>query len=208
VEKQDLLPFEEAKLYGHNATHALAAYLAALRGLERIADLRRAPGLLEFIRAAFLEESGEALIRKHGGSDPLFTPAGYAEYARDLLVRMTNPHLLDSVERVARDPQRKLGWDDRLVGTMRLALQQGVVPHRYALGTAAALATLEPSFLNTEISARDLLVPIWGEELAGTPIADKALQLVDQAKCRLRKWRDSGFPDLKGVGDPRRDRST
>ena len=78
VEKQDLLPFEEAKLYGHNATHALAAYLAALRGLGRMADLRCAPDLLDFIRAAFLEESGEALIRKHGGSDPFFTPEGYA----------------------------------------------------------------------------------------------------------------------------------
>jgi mannitol-1-phosphate/altronate dehydrogenase len=32
-EKPDLLPFEEAKLFGHNATHALAAYLAALAGV-------------------------------------------------------------------------------------------------------------------------------------------------------------------------------
>ena len=43
VEKEDLLPFEEAKLYGHNATHALAAYLGSLRGLGRIADLRQDP---------------------------------------------------------------------------------------------------------------------------------------------------------------------
>jgi hypothetical protein len=89
---------------------------------------------------------------------------------------------------------------------MRLALQQGVVPHRYAFGTAAALATLEPSFLNTEISARELLTPIWGKELAETPVADKALQLIDKAKCRLRKWRDSGFPDLEGSGNPGRER--
>ena len=34
LEKDDLLPFEEAKLYGHNATHALAAYLCSLRGLR------------------------------------------------------------------------------------------------------------------------------------------------------------------------------
>ena len=73
-------------------------------------------------------ESGEALIRKHAGKDRLFTPEGYREYALDLLERMTNPYLQDSVERVGRDPQRKLGWDDRLVGTLRLALQQNVVP--------------------------------------------------------------------------------
>ena len=71
VEKEDLLPFEEAKLYGHNATHALAAYLCSLRGLERIADLRQTPDLLGFIRAAFLEESGEALDSQTCRQGPL-----------------------------------------------------------------------------------------------------------------------------------------
>ena len=196
VEKEDLLPFEEAKLYGHNATHALAAYLGSLRGLERIADLRQTPDLLSFIRAAFLEESGEALIRKHAGKDRLFTPDGYREYADDLLKRMTNPHLQDSVERVGRDPQRKLGWDDRLVGTLRLALQQNLVPRRYALGTAAALATLEPSFLKTDMPPRALLAPLWGKEVMGTKDAPKVLSLIEEAKHRLTRWCDSGFQEI------------
>jgi mannitol-1-phosphate 5-dehydrogenase len=196
VEKEDLLPFEEAKLYGHNATHALAAYLGSLRGLDRIADLRQTPELLEFIRAAFLEESGVALIRKHAGKDRLFTPAGYREYADDLLARMTNPHLQDSVERVGRDPQRKLGWDDRLVGTLRLALQQNVVPRRYAMGTAAALATLDPAFLKTDTPARDLLAPIWGNGEVETKDAQEVLRLIDDAKLRLRRWCDSGFKPI------------
>ncbi len=172
VEKEDLLPFEEAKLYGHNATHALAAYLGALRGLGLIADLRQSPDLMAFIRAAFLEESGEALVRKHGGKDRLFTPDGYREYADDLLARMTNPYLGDRVERVGRDPYRKLGWDDRLVGTLRLALQQDVLPRRYAVGAAAALATLEPAFLKSNMSARDLLAPLWGSEAMATKMAE------------------------------------
>ena len=199
-EKEDLLPFEEAKLYGHNATHALAAYLCSLRGLERIADLRQNPDLLAFIRAAFLEESGEALIRKHAGKDRLFTPAGYREYADDLLERMTNLYLRDSVERVGRDPHRKLGWDDRLVGTVRVALQQQIVPRRYALGTAAALARLEPSFLETDLTARDVLAPIWGDVMINSPEAPQVLRLIDEAKPRLKRWRDSGYQasiDLK-----------
>ena len=198
VEREDLLPFEEAKLYGHNATHALAAYLGALRGLELIADLRQTPDLLGFIRAAFLEESGEALIRKHAGKDRLFTPQGYREYADDLLARMTNPHLQDSVERVGRDPRRKLGWDDRLVGTLRLALQQDVVPRRYALGTAAALATLDPSFLQTDMPARDLLAPIWGHEAVETKDAQQVLRLIEEAKRSLKRWCDSGFQKISG----------
>jgi mannitol-1-phosphate 5-dehydrogenase len=196
VEKEDLLPFEEAKLYGHNATHALAAYLASLRGLGRIADLRQTPDLLGFIRAAFLEESGESLIRKHAGKDRLFTPEGYREYADDLLARMTNPHLQDSVERVGRDPHRKLGWDDRLVGTLRLALQQNVVPRRYALGAAAALATLDPSFLQTDMPACALLAPLWGNETVETKEAQEVLRLIEDAKHRLKQWRDSGFREI------------
>ncbi len=196
VEKEDLLPFEEAKLYGHNATHALAAYLCSMRGLGLIADLRHSPDLLAFIRAAFLDESGAALVRKHGGKDRLFTPDGYREYADDLLERMTNPYLGDSVERVGRDPHRKLGWDDRLVGTLRLALQQSVVPRRYAVGTSAALATLEPTFLKTDLPARVLLAPIWGNEAMKTEDAEDVLNLIEDGKLRLKQWRDSGFSNL------------
>jgi mannitol-1-phosphate 5-dehydrogenase len=199
VEKKNLLPFEEAKLYGHNATHALAAYMCALRGLERIADLRQTPDLMKFMRAAFLNESGEALIRKHAGEDRLFTCDGYREFADDLLERMTNPHLQDSVERVGRDPQRKLGWDDRLVGTMRVALEQDVVPQRYALVAAAALAKLDPAYLQSDLPARDLLAPIWGGPAMETREARNVLGLIDKAKPRLKKWCDSGFQTLGGL---------
>jgi mannitol-1-phosphate 5-dehydrogenase len=143
VEKPDLLPFEEAKLYGHNAAHALGAYLGMVRGVALIADMRHVPGAVEFMRRAFIEESGAALIRKHAGVDLLFTPDGFRAYADDLLERMFNPHLGDTVERVGRDPSRKLGWEDRLIGTMRLALSQGIEPRCYALGAAAALWAID-----------------------------------------------------------------
>ena len=40
-EKDDLLPFEEAKLYGHNAVHALLGYLATAPRLRRDEQDRR-----------------------------------------------------------------------------------------------------------------------------------------------------------------------
>ena len=197
VEKEDLLPFEEAKLYGHNATHALAAYLCSMRGFQYITDLRRDPDLLGFIRDAFLKESGEALIRKYAGKDRLFTPEGFREYALDLLERMTNTYLHDSVERVGRDPHRKLGWDDRLVGTLRVALHQHVVPRRYALGAAAAAATLEPAFLQAGMPVVDLMAPIWGCEVMKTTEAREVVSLIEDARPRLKRWRDSGFQGLR-----------
>jgi mannitol-1-phosphate 5-dehydrogenase len=198
-EKDDLLPFEEAKLYGHNATHALAAYVGAMRGLELIADLSKHPDIFAFLRAAFIQESGEALVRKHAGKDPLFTHTGYREYARDLLARMVNPFLHDSVERVGRDPQRKLEWDDRLVGTLRVALRQGIYPSRYAFGTAAALAVLDRKTLETNTPLATWLVPLWQMASPDKQEEEGVLDLIEEGRKRLQRWRATGFQDLEGL---------
>lgn len=142
-EQDDLMPFEEAKLYGHNAIHGLMSYLAGLRGLRVMSEAGRDPLIMALCREAFLHECGETLMRRHADlGDPLFTREGWDEYASGLLLRMTNPFLNDLVERVGRDPIRKLGLDDRLFGTMNLALQYGVRPTRLALGAAAAIVRL------------------------------------------------------------------
>ena len=163
IEKDDLLPFEEAKLYGHNAIHALLGYLADLRGLATMAEAGQDAALMHIARAAFLEESGAALCRRHQGlHDALFTPEGYRAYAEDLLERMIRPNLNDRVSRVIRDHVRKLGYDDRLYGTMRLALQQGIRPVNLARGSAAAILSLirhpaqTPAGLSLPASAGDL----------------------------------------------------
>jgi len=200
-EKEDLRPFEEAKLYGHNATHALAAYVGALLGARRIAELDSIPGALEFLRAAFIQESGETLIRKHAGVDPLFTPDGYEYYADDLLDRMISPFLLDTVERVGRDPSRKLGWNDRLVGTIREALKQGVEPRRYAFGAAAALAMLDPSSLDQDFPARETLEPIWSESSTTDGEKSAVLDRIEAGLERIRTWLHTGSNDPKRLLD-------
>lgn len=141
-EKPDLLPFEEAKLYGHNAVHALLGYRAHQLGCRFMSELTADRALVRWGREAFLEEAGPGLLARHAGFDPLFAPAGFAAYADDLLERMTNPFLRDSVARIIRDPRRKLGWNDRLVGPIRLALDAGVTPRRFARAAAAAFALL------------------------------------------------------------------
>jgi mannitol-1-phosphate 5-dehydrogenase len=198
-EKHDLLPFEEAKLYGHNATHALAAYVGAMRGVQYIRDLGQMPDMLSFLRAAFIQESGETLIRKHAGVDSLFTQEGYREYADDLLARMINPYLRDTVERVGRAAERKLGWEDRLVGTMRVALQQGVQPLRYALGAAAALAVLDRSTLEQDAAVAEILDPLWGPIVAEEGEKEAVLRLIQEGRRRLRQWCEAGFQDLEGL---------
>lgn len=67
VEKPDLFPFEEAKLYGHNAVHALIGYLIQRRHLRFMSEAAGDARLMAFAREAFLEESGPALIARHRG---------------------------------------------------------------------------------------------------------------------------------------------
>ena len=132
-------------------------------------------------REAFLEESGAALIARYHGLDPLFTATGYQAYADDLLARMTNPYLRDRTERVIRDTPRKLSWDDRLVGTMRLALDAGVTPHRLALGAAAALETL-PSPQGTA----DALNALWPVPDQPPGRKSQLIHLITEAQAKLK----------------------
>ena len=99
--------------------------------------------MMEFAKEAFLTESGIGLRSKYAETnDELFTEEGFKVYAEDLLTRMVNPFLRDPVERVTRDPARKLGWNDRLIGSMLLAAEAGGVPTRLARGASIALNLL------------------------------------------------------------------
>ncbi len=166
-------------------------------GVKYMADVPKESGVLAYARKAFLEESGGALICKYLDSDPLFTSDGYRDYADDLLIRMTNPYLKDAIERVTRDTERKLGWGDRLIGTMRLALDQGIQPHRYALGAAAALVTLDSEVLKDPSRVDAILGNIWAGILIEEEERREIYRLVKAAMFLLRNWKDKRFPALE-----------
>jgi mannitol-1-phosphate 5-dehydrogenase len=169
VEKDNLLPFEEAKLYGHNAIHALIGYLADRSGLATMAEAGHHAEIMRIARASFIDESGAALIRRHAAlSDPLFTRDGYRDYADDLLGRMIRPNLNDLVSRVIRDPVRKLGYDDRFFGTMRLVLDQGIEPANLAIGAAAAALSL---LTHRDMANTTLPLPAPGQGFNETSLA-------------------------------------
>ena len=157
IVKKDLYPFEEAKLYGHNAIHFALALMGKQKGALNMSDLANDKPLIAFARSAFIEECGEALCSKWSGKDDLFTKDGFELYADDLLARMTNPFLNDSTERITRDLPRKLSWDDRVVGTMRLAISQGVVPAKIA--ECAKIAANELFGDNSDLRAK--FAEIW-----------------------------------------------
>lgn len=181
TEKSDLLPFEEAKLFGHNAIHALMGFLGADKGAASMAELKADDEIMAVARAAFIDESGAALIAKHGPlGDELFTPAGFRAYAEDLLERITNPHLDDTIERATRDPLRKLAPGDRLFGAMALCLSHNIEPRNLALGAAAGVKFLR-RHLNIE-AERDFN-RLW--QTQPESLRDSLLPMVSDAMDRL-----------------------
>jgi mannitol-1-phosphate/altronate dehydrogenase len=65
IEKEDLLPFEEAKLFGHNAIHTLLGFIGEARGATSMKQLKKDKDVMQIARSAFLNECGAALVKKH-----------------------------------------------------------------------------------------------------------------------------------------------
>jgi mannitol-1-phosphate 5-dehydrogenase len=125
--------FIRRKLFLHNMSHALTAYLGALKGYTYIWEAAKD----EAIRAkalAALKESSEALHKEYG------VPMEELDaFSADLLFRFENKLLGDTIERVGRDTKRKLSENDRFVGTAKLCLSHGILPANICEGIAAGL---------------------------------------------------------------------
>lgn len=206
-EKTDLLPFEEAKLFGHNAVHAALGFLGTCLGMEIVSELRHHPELIGFLHSMFLDEIGTALCQRHQGVDELFTEAGFRYYAEDLLDRMLNPFLMDAMDRLTRDIDRKLGWEDRLIGSIRVCLSQGVPPKRLAFSVAAAL------FVSAEQKATGLDAALarnyqnWLEQSTSAGEVKSVHEAVRSGAAAFLDWHRTGFDlaFIKGYDTAKRD---
>ncbi len=180
----DVLPYEELKLYGHNAVHFLLGVLAKLKGYSFMSEFRRDPDFRDIGVRALIEETGGWFRKRYAPRGIAeATGPGYRAWAGQLTARIVNPLLHDPVARVIREPERKLGWDDRIVGTMARALGAGIVPKRYALGVAGAL------LLQGTASTS------WGK--AGPArIRTAIMDVTADAFDRLGAWRRSGESSL------------
>lgn len=125
--------FIQRKLFMHNMSHALSAYLGNLRGYEYI---YQAVGDFDIRYCAFraLVSSALAIAKENGvGIEGLI---GHAE---NLLYRFTNTALADTVERVGKDTKRKLGANDRLIGALKLCEKHGIDGTYLCIGIAAGM---------------------------------------------------------------------
>lgn len=126
--KKDLYPFEEAKLYGHNAVHLMMGIMASDVGCTYMSEAVEYPEIMNTIRETLIEDCGKSLCEKYSNVDDFFLMENFSIWANELMERMTSPLLKDSIDRVIRNLDLKMSWDDRIIGTIRLCLAQGVNP--------------------------------------------------------------------------------
>jgi len=120
------------KLFIHNMGHATMAYLGFLNNYTYIWEACRNYSVKLITLRAMLE-LGIAMSRAHGV--PL---EQLIDHAEDLLFRFGNRLLGDTVDRVGRDPVRKLAANDRFIGAANLCLKNGISPVYVSIGAAAA----------------------------------------------------------------------
>ena len=136
VNLKPFAPFEffiKRKLFVHNMSHATCAYLGKLMGYTYTYE-SMANSDIKLICKWALDESIVALSKQYG-----YPLNDLVDHANELLFRFANHRLGDTVARVGKDPIRKLGENDRLVGTLHSCKNNGINPVFVSLGIAAGL---------------------------------------------------------------------
>ncbi|NDL64684.1 mannitol-1-phosphate 5-dehydrogenase [Acerihabitans arboris] len=129
----NLMAFVERKLFTLNTGHAITAYLGQHAGHKTIRDAILDPAIRQVVKGA-MEESGAVLINRYG-----FEAPKHAAYINKILQRFENPYLHDDVERVGRQPLRKLSAGDRLIKPLRGTMEYGLRHDNLLKGIAAAM---------------------------------------------------------------------
>ena len=129
----NLEAYVERKLFTLNTGHATAAYVGKMKGLQTIGDSIADPKVCTLVRAV-MRQSGEGLIKKFG-----FNHEVHYAYIERIIKRFSNPYLRDDVDRVGREPLRKLAPNDRLILPMMTAKSYGLSYDKILLAIGAAL---------------------------------------------------------------------
>ncbi|MBQ9065311.1 MAG: hypothetical protein IJ123_07690 [Blautia sp.] len=125
--------FLERKFYTYNAANGTLSYMGALLGYEILAEAAHDERILDILEGVY-SETAKALCIKYG-----MDLKEQMEFTRGSLAKLQNYVIVDKIERNARDPLRKLGPDDRLVGSARMAASYGIIPENLCTAIAAAL---------------------------------------------------------------------
>ena len=140
-----LMPIEQfsgyltRKLYTYNAASAIIAYIGWWKGYRVFAEAARDKEIHRLI-ADFFIQINIALCRQYG-----FDPEDQENFTASALAKFQNQAISDTIARNARDPFRKLGHSERIIGPAKLIAKYGGNADAMISAAACALAYEDPT---------------------------------------------------------------
>jgi mannitol-1-phosphate 5-dehydrogenase len=122
--KNNIKAWVDRKAFIHNLGHATAAYYGHTLHPEAIYmyEVLDDDKVLRFTREVMLQ-SADILLAAYPDD---FTSKDLEDHIDDLIYRFRNKALQDTIFRVGQDLPRKLGSDDRFMGSIHLAMQNNL----------------------------------------------------------------------------------
>ncbi len=186
---------EKRKIYTYNMIHAVYAYLGKLKNYTMIIDSINNEDI-NFIAKGALDEVSQALQIKFN-----FTKEEMEKWNNEVLINMANPILKDTINRVGKDPIRKLKRDDRLIGPALICREYGIMPYFLSIAIASAFLFYNPEdpasaeitdFLRT-YSIEDALIRYSGLNME--------IDLIYLIKRAFERIKNRGIDNIKGEKD-------
>ena len=110
------------KLLTNNLGHAVLAYAGTPKGYKTTLEAMSDPDIFALLQKT-LAESGRAVCDHWG-----FSQSHMTSHLETLMLRYSNPGLIDELSRLGRDPIRKLGAEERISYPLRLCYQYQIRP--------------------------------------------------------------------------------
>ncbi|MCO7178750.1 mannitol-1-phosphate 5-dehydrogenase [Streptococcus gallolyticus subsp. gallolyticus] len=174
--EKDLEPFIERKLFSVNSGHATSAYTGAFYGAKTILEALKDDRVKAQVEAV-LGEIRSLLITKWN-----FDEQALIDYHKIIISRFENPFIVDNVNRVARTPIRKLGYDERFIRPIR-ELKERQLSYQNLLKTIAFVFNYNDSNDEQSVQLQELLatkpLPEVVADVTGLTDQDLISEIVD-----------------------------
>ena len=122
-----------AKLYIHNSSHCIAAYLGSMIKKNFVHEALENYNIKKIVREC-INELSKMLEKKYNIRRKFLIYYGSKEFKR-----FSNRLLFDPISRVAREPFRKLQTKERLIGAANECLSVGIEPKALSIGIISAI---------------------------------------------------------------------
>lgn len=153
--------FLTRKLYTYNAASCVIAYLGAMLGQTDYGEAANMPVILQLLDKNYAA-TNRAMCKRFG-----YDEADQREFAALSKTKFCDRTIVDTVARNAREPHRKLGGNERIIGAAKLLRQFGEDASVLELTAAAALLYRDASdaawtTMHTQNTCEDILKNLCG----------------------------------------------